>query len=74
MLKGVEVVAVMMRANPYLGSKPSILAILITTALCCCLASPIAVAEVKNYQDDWTNSITVTGGRTILVEDASVLP
>ena len=71
MLKGVEVVAVMMRANPYLGSKPSILAILITTALCCCLASPIAVAEVKNYQDDWTNSITVTGGRTILVEELS---
>tara|TARA_B100002052_G_scaffold294914_1_gene320503 strand:- start:850 stop:1740 length:891 start_codon:yes stop_codon:yes gene_type:complete len=35
------------------------------------LFSQLSHAEVKNYAEDWDEDITITGGRTILVEEIS---
>ncbi|MED5308629.1 MAG: thioredoxin family protein, partial [Candidatus Thermoplasmatota archaeon] len=45
--------------------------LILTAIIMIQLFSQLSHAEVKNYAEDWDEDITITGGRTILVEELS---
>ncbi|DAC54890.1 MAG TPA: thioredoxin family protein [Candidatus Poseidoniales archaeon] len=45
--------------------------LILTAIIMIQLFSQLSHAEVKNYAEDWDEDITITGGRTILVEEIS---
>ena len=57
-------------SNSTIAFRPTICLIL-TAVMMIQLCSQSSHAEVKNYTEDWDEDITITGGRTILVEELS---
>lgn len=70
-MKEVEVFGLFMAQGIYSTSMRQPIAIIILVCLLLQSTAGITQAEFKNYQDDWNEDITVTGGRTILVEELS---
>ena len=50
---------------------PRVICLMFTTILMIQLLPYLSHAEVKNYAEDWDEDITISGGRTILVEEIS---
>ena len=70
-MKEVEGFGLFMAQGIYSTSMRQPIAMIILVCLLLQSTAGITQAEFKNYRDDWNEDITVTGGRTILVEELS---
>lgn len=66
-----EILAQMMKSAELTRPGLKIIVYIIIISLYSQIAIPTSHAEVKQYSDDWAGDVTISGGRTLLVEEIS---